>query len=98
MSRDEVFLRQDEAWDFVRSIADPTERLLAEIAVANALSFLVSDPDYQERFSSIPLDLLTFVRGVDAFLRNKDVLRRVLDGEVTHIDDLSPFPKDPPGQ
>jgi len=98
MNRNEAFLRQSEAWDFVRSIPDPTERLLAEISLANALSFLISDLDYQKRFSSAPLDLLTFARGVNAFLRNKEVLRKVLDGEITHIDDLSPFPKDPSGQ
>lgn len=91
MVNDDVFLRQSEAWEFVRSIADPTERLLTELAVANALSFLASDPDYQRRFSTAPLDLLTFARGVDALLKNKEILRKVLDGEITDINDLNPF-------
>lgn len=91
MVNDEVFLRQDEAWEFVRSISDPTERLLTELSVANALSILVSDPDYHERFRSAPFDVLLFARASNAFLRNKDILRKVLDGEITHVNDLDPF-------
>ena len=55
-----------------------------------------SDSDYQKTFPSAPLDLLVFARAVDAFIRNKDVLRQVLEGEIAHIDDLSPFPKTHP--
>lgn len=91
MAGNDVFLRQSEAWEFVRSIADPTERLLTELSLAHALSFLVSDPDYQRRFSSAPLDLLTFARSVGAFLQKKELLRKVIDGEITHVDDLNPF-------
>ena len=91
MDGNEVFLRESETWEFVRSISDPTERLLTELSLAYAISFLVSDPDYKKRVSSAPLDLLTFARCVAAFFRNKDVLRKVLDGEITHIDDLDPF-------
>jgi hypothetical protein len=54
------------------------------------LPFLVSDSDYQQRFSSAPLDLQTFSRGMYAFFRRRCC---VLDGEITHVDDLSPFPK-----
>lgn len=88
---DDVFLRQSEAWEFVRAIEDPKQRLLTELALANALSFLVADPDYRTRFSFAPLDLLTFARGANAFLQKQDVLRKVLNGEITHINDLNPF-------
>ncbi len=88
----EAFLRQQEAWDFVHSIHDPTERLLVELSLAHALSFLVSDADYKARFLSSPLDLRTFASAIDAFLRKTDIVRKVLDGKITHVDDLSPFP------
>jgi hypothetical protein len=71
----EVFLRQQDAWAFVEAIADPTERLLTELSLADALSFLVSDDDYRGRVASAPLDLLTFVRAVHALVQNKEVLR-----------------------
>lgn len=91
MADDDVFLRQNEAWEFVQSIADPTERLLIELSLANALSFFASDADYQKKFSSAPLDLLLFARGMNAFLQKKELLRKVLDGEITDINDLNPF-------
>lgn len=88
----EVILRQSEAWSFVRSISDPTERLLAEVALANALSFLVTDPQGHASLSATPFDALTFVQAAHAFLRNRDVLRGILEGRIRSIDDLSPFP------
>jgi hypothetical protein len=88
----EVFLRQDEAWAFVRSLSDPTERLLVELALAKTLSFLVADSEYQATFKQAPLDLLTYAKAVHAFLSQKETLREVLDGKITSVDDLSPFP------
>jgi hypothetical protein len=89
----EVFLRQNEAWEFIRTIADPTVRLLVEVALANTFSFLLADPQYGKEFSSAPLDALTYARAMCAFLNNKQVLADILSGNVKSIDDLSPFPK-----
>jgi len=63
-------LRQSEAWEFVRFLKEPTDRLLVELALAKALSFLVSesDSDYRDRFKEAPLDLFTFARAVHSFL------------------------------
>ena len=37
-----------------------------------------------------PLDLLTYAEALHAFLRQEAVVRGILDGEITCIDDLSP--------
>ena len=50
----DVFLRQNEAWRYVKSIEDAKERLLSEIAVAKALSFLATDPEYRAHFCGGP--------------------------------------------
>ena len=89
----DAFLRQDEAWQYVKAIPDAKERLLTEFAVAKALSFLVGDPEYRQAFAIAPLDLLVFARTVHNLFGRLDVLRGVLDGTVTSIDDLDPFPK-----
>jgi hypothetical protein len=89
----ELFLRQSEAWDFIRSIQDPTVRLLTEVALGNAFSFLASDPQYRAEFSLAPLDALTYARAISAFVKNKQVLADILSGTVKSIDDLGPFPK-----
>lgn len=88
----DAFLRQEEAWSFVRSLSDSTDRLLVELALAKALSFLVADSEYRTTFKRAPLDLLTYARTAHAFLCQKDVLRDVLDGKITSVDDLNPFP------
>ena len=84
----DVFLRQDEAWSFVRSLSDPTERLLMELALAKALSFLASDPEYRRTFTRAPVDLLMYARTTHAFLQQADVLRNVMSGKITSVDDL----------
>jgi hypothetical protein len=89
----DVFLRHREAWEFIQSIADPTDRLLVEVALSNAMSALVSDANYQRECSTAPFDLLNFARASRGFLRNKQTLRDILDGKVTSIEDLNPFPK-----
>jgi hypothetical protein len=89
----EAFLRQSEAWEFVRSISNAKQRLLTEIAVARALSFLASDPEYRHTFGQAPLDMLTFARTVHALFQQTDVLKDVIDGAITSVDDLNPFEK-----
>jgi len=88
----DVFLRQSEAWEFVRALKEPTDRLLVELALAKALSFLVADSDYRARFKQAPLDLLTYAKAVHSFLSQRDVVGGVLEGKITSVDDLSPFP------
>jgi hypothetical protein len=89
---DEVFLRQSEAWEFVRSIADAKEKLLTEVSLGKALAFLASDPAYAREFSRTPLDALTFARAMNAALRDTQVIGDILRGAVKTVDDLSPFP------
>jgi hypothetical protein len=89
----DAFLRQGEAWEYVRAIPDAKERLLTEIAVAKALSFLATDPEYRRTFGKAPVDLLLYARTVHAVVRPTDILRSVLDGAITSIDDLDPFPR-----
>lgn len=98
MGSQEVFLRQREAWEWIGTIADPIERLLVGVALANALSFLISDVEYQQQSSSAPLDALTYARAVSAFARNKDILRDILAGKITSIEDLDPFPRVAPSK
>ena len=86
MSEPELFLRQDEANALISSISDPVERLLVQLSLCHTISALAFDPDYQARFRTTPMDLLSFVRAAHQFLRHKDLLRSVLDGEVKHID------------
>ncbi|WP_434044606.1 MULTISPECIES: hypothetical protein [Sorangium] len=89
----DAFLRQPEAWEYIKSIADAKERLLTEIAVAKALSFLATDSEYRRTFEKAPVDLLLYARTVHALFRHSDVLRGVLDGVITSIGDLDPFPR-----
>jgi hypothetical protein len=91
MAMMDAFLHQSEGWDFVRSISDPTKRLLTELAVTIAYSTLARDPDYARTAADHPLDLLMFARAAHAFLAKTNLLRRVLDGDVTSIDELEPF-------
>jgi hypothetical protein len=87
----DAFLHQSEAWEFVRSISDPTQRLLMELAVTMAYSTLVRDPEYCRTAANHPLDLLMFARAAYAFLAKTNLLRRVLDGTLKSIDELEPF-------
>jgi len=87
-----VFLRQSAAWEFVRSIADAKEKLLTEVSLGKALTFLASDPAYAKEFKSTPLDALTFARAINAALRDTKVIGDILQGVVKTVDDLSPFP------
>lgn len=89
----DAFLRQEEAWVFVRSLKDPKERLLVELAVGKALVFLAGDPDYLETLKRAPLDLLTYATATHAFLRQQELVRDVLDGRITGVEDLDPFPQ-----
>lgn len=89
----EPFPRQNEAWAYVKSIEDARQRLLLEVAVARALSFLVADPEYRANFSERPMDLLTYARTVHAFVQQESILKGIMDGTVTSIDDLDPFPR-----
>lgn len=89
----EPFPRQNEAWAYVKSIEDARQRLLLEVAVARALSFLVADPEYRASFSERPMDLLTYARTVHAFVQQESILKGIMDGTVTSIDDLDPFPR-----
>ena len=88
---EQVFLRQAEAWEFVRGIDDPVAKLLTELAVAHALSFLANDADYQARLRDSPLDLLTFARAVHAFFRHTKTVQGTVDGSIKSIEDLDPF-------
>jgi hypothetical protein len=88
-----AFLRQTDASNYVNSIADAKERLLTEIAVAKALSFLAADSEYRLNVGKAPIDLLIYARIVHALFRRADVLKGVLDGAITSIDDLDPFPR-----
>jgi hypothetical protein len=91
MTKVDAFPHQSEAWDFVRSISDPTQRLLMELALTMAYSALARDPGYLRTAAAHPLDLLMFARGAHAFLAKTNLLRRVLDGAVKSIDELEPF-------
>jgi hypothetical protein len=88
----EPFPRQNEAWAYVKSVKEPKERLMLEVAVARALSFLATDPEYRASFSECPMDLLTYARTVHALLQKDTILKDIIDGKVTSIDDLDPFP------
>lgn len=87
----EAFLRQNEAWEYVRNIADPKVRLLTEVALAKALSFLVGDEEYRSTFQRSPFDLFTYARTVHELFRRAELLQRVLDGTVVSIEELEPF-------
>src|SRR3954470_9543900 len=58
----DALLHQSEAWEFVRPISDPTQRLLMELAVTMAYSTLATDPEYRRTAADHPLDLLMFAR------------------------------------
>lgn len=88
----DVFSRQSEAWDYVRSVSDQKDKLLLEIALGHALHHLCFDPDYQSMFERSPMDLLAYARAMHAFLSKHDTIRGVLDGTIQSIEDLSPFP------
>lgn len=87
----DAFLRQTEAWDYVKSITDTKERLLTEIAVAKALSYLAADSEYRRTFGKAPVDLLIYARVLHALFQRPDVIGGVLSGVITCIDDLDPF-------
>lgn len=87
----EAFLHQNEAWSFVRSIPEPKERLLTELALAKALSFLAADSSYRETFSVSPMDLLTLARTLREFFKDTSVISGVLNGSIASVDDLDPF-------
>jgi hypothetical protein len=87
----DAFLRQNEAWHYVNSIQDGKERLITEIAVAKALSFLATDPGYRQTVAEAPLDLLVCARTVHELFRRVDIVKGVLDGTITSVDDLDPF-------
>jgi hypothetical protein len=89
---EQVFLRQTEASDFAKAINDPTERVLTEVALARAISFLLTDGEYQAKCFSAPFDLLNFARAAHAFFEMRTVVRDILSGTIASIDDLSPFP------
>ncbi len=89
----DAFLRQDEAWHYVKTIDDRKERLLTEIALAKALSFLATDPGYRQTFAATPLDLVVYARTVHDLFRRVDIVKGVLDGTITSVDDLDPFPR-----
>jgi hypothetical protein len=89
----DAFLRQNEAWQYVKSIRDGKERLLTEIAVAKALSFLATDTEYRRTFAEAPVDLLVYARTVHELFRRADIVKGVLDGTITSVNDLDPFPR-----
>ena len=89
----DAFLRQGETWQYVKSIQNAKERLLMEIAIAKALSFLATDPEYRRTFAEAPVDLLVYARTVHEFFRRTDIVKGVLDGTITSVNDLDPFPK-----
>jgi hypothetical protein len=87
----DAFLRESEAWEFVQSIPDSKQRLLTELAVCRALSFLIGDADYVQNVKKARVDLLIFARTTHAFFSNMSVLRGVIDGTITSVDDIAPF-------
>jgi hypothetical protein len=71
----EAFRQQEAAWGYVARISDPKERLLTEIAVAKALAFLATDPEYRRTVSAAQVDLLLYARTVHELFRRADVLK-----------------------
>ena len=89
----EPFLRQSEAWDFTRAISEPKARLLTELALGKALVFLAADSQFAGEFQAYPLDALHYARCLHAFFSgSRQVVEKVLGGEITSVDDLNPFP------
>ena len=84
----EPFLNQTEAWAFVKTIAAPKTKLLTELALARALSFLVTDPAFASSFARSPFDALLYARCLEAFFSNESLLQKVMNEEVTSVHDL----------
>lgn len=64
-------LNQQEAFHYVDSIHDWSERAFVEAAVAHAISFLLMDDLYALQFKAAPMSLLTYARAVHAFARSR---------------------------
>ena len=91
MSNNEVFLNQSEAREYINSVADPTVRLLLQTALNQAITFLLSDLKSQTDCRPPPFDELTFARVANAFLSRTGLLRAILSGSVTTLEDASWF-------
>jgi hypothetical protein len=86
-----AFLRQAESLDFARSIAAPKAKLLVELALAHAVSGLVSDVASAYRLVECPLDMLTFAKAAHVLLSRTELLRDVPEDKVTSLEQLDPF-------
>lgn len=91
MTETQLFTRGSAAEDFIASIGDPTTRFLVQVAVNHALGAVLRDKELSRDASMTPFDLLSFAKCVEPLMKRHEVLRRILDGEITSLDELDPF-------
>lgn len=86
-----AFLNQHETAEYLRTIANPEERLLVTLASGNAVSFFVRDPRANEIIAAQPFDLLLYTRAIHHFLKQKSLIQKVFSGEIQSVDDVDIF-------
>jgi hypothetical protein len=91
MVTEAIFVRQEQARQYIAAISDPTERLLTEAALSRAIGAWVGDPVQRALLMETPIDLLAYARGTHAFFRNRDLIQRILNGECRSVDDIEAF-------
>lgn len=80
-------LNREHAWERMEAIGDPVARRLVKDALGIATTRYtrpdgVSEADFRAGLPSAPLDLLVLVDVVEQLGRDKERLRRILDGAV----------------
>ena len=83
---DHAFLHQNAARDYIRDVEDPVVRLLLQILHNRAVAFLLSDPTFRERRLA-PFDELLFIRAASTLLAQPELLKAVLSGSVSTIEE-----------
>ena len=91
MAETQLFTRSSAAEEFIASIGDPKTKFLVQVAVNHALGAVLRDKELSRDASKTPFDLLFFAKGVESLVRRHDVLRRILDGEISSLEELDPF-------
>lgn len=84
----EFVLRTEEARNYTHTIVDPTERRLTRAAHCRAVTFLLEDQEYQQDYEQYPFDMLMFVRTAHALFKNKELVRRIVNGSYQDVEDI----------
>jgi len=86
-----MFKRKSEATEYAGSVSSPTEALLLQYLLNNAISELARDKEYLESTSrGASVDLLLFVKALRASTRNLETLSGILNGKIKSLEE-TPF-------